>query len=116
MSPSIAPKAPIPSNGTSQGLNESIEAIFGLKPPFDEWLEEEAVEPEIIVERVQNLADEAMAAKLGEVDPERWNDVEKQILIQTLDHQLEGASRDARRIAPGDPPPELCAEEADRRI
>ena len=27
-----------------------------------------------------------MAAKLGEVDPERWNDVEKQILIQTLDH------------------------------
>ena len=38
------------------------------------------------MERVQNLADEAMAAKLGEVDPERWNDVEKQILIQTLDH------------------------------
>ena len=27
-----------------------------------------------------------MAAKLDEVEPERWNDVEKQILIQTLDH------------------------------
>ena len=27
-----------------------------------------------------------MAAKLAEVEPERWNDVEKQILIQTLDH------------------------------
>jgi preprotein translocase subunit SecA len=27
-----------------------------------------------------------MAAKLNEVDPERWNDVEKNVLIQTLDH------------------------------
>ena len=29
---------------------------------------------------------------------------------------LEGASRDARRAAPGDPPAQLCAEEADRRV
>jgi preprotein translocase subunit SecA len=27
-----------------------------------------------------------MAAKLAEVDPNRWSEVEKQILIQTLDH------------------------------
>jgi preprotein translocase subunit SecA len=39
----------------------------------------------LITERLQKLADETMAAKLGEVEPERWNEVEKQILIQTLD-------------------------------
>ena len=110
------PEGTYPEQWDVQGLTESVEAIFGLKPPLDAWMEEEAVEPEIIVERLQNLADEAMAAKLSEVDPERWNDVEKQILIQTLDHQLEGASGDARRASPGDPPPKLCAEEADRRI
>ena len=80
------PEGTYPEQWDLQGLTESIEAIFGLKPPFKDWLEEEAVEPEIIVERVQNLADEAMASKLSEVDPERWNEVEKQILIQTLDH------------------------------
>jgi preprotein translocase subunit SecA len=80
------PEGTYPEQWDVQGLTESIEAIFGLKPPFKDWLEEEAVEPEIVVERLQNLADEAMATKLSEVDPERWNDVEKQILIQTLDH------------------------------
>jgi preprotein translocase subunit SecA len=80
------PEGTYPEQWDVQGLTESVDAIFGLKPPFNEWLEEDEVSPEIIVERVQNLADEAMAAKLAEVDPERWNDVEKQILIQTLDH------------------------------
>ena len=81
------PKAPIPSNGTSQGLKESIEAVFGLQPPLDEWLEEEAVEPEMH----RRAASERSPTKRWRpsstsVDPERWNDVEKQILIQTLDH------------------------------
>jgi preprotein translocase subunit SecA len=67
-------------------LKESIEAVFGLQPPIDDWLQEEAVEPELIVERLQTLADETMAAKLEQVDADRWREVEKQILIQTLDH------------------------------
>ena len=41
-----------------------------LQPPFDEWMEEEAVDPQMVIERVQALADEAMAAKLKEVEPE----------------------------------------------
>jgi preprotein translocase subunit SecA len=40
----------------------------------------------MIAERVQKLADDSMAAKLENVELERWGDVEKQILIQTLDH------------------------------
>src|SRR5437764_12367387 len=80
------PLGTYPEQWNVADLKESIDAVFGLQPPIDQWLEEEAVDPEMIAERLQKLADETMAAKLGEVDQLRWNDVEKQILIQTLDH------------------------------
>ena len=80
------PEGTYPEQWDVAGLKESIDAVFGLQPPIEEWLEEEAVEPELITERIQTLADEVMAAKLAEVEPDRWQDIEKQILIQTLDH------------------------------
>src|SRR5438445_1149112 len=80
------PPGTYPEQWDVPGLKESVDLVFGLQPPVDEWLEEEALDPEMIVERVQQLADDAMASKLEAVEPERWNEVEKQILIQTLDH------------------------------
>jgi preprotein translocase subunit SecA len=80
------PPGTYPEQWDVEGLKESIDAIFGLQPPVETWLEEEAVEQETIFERLQKLADEAMEAKLAEVEPERWNQVEKNILLQTLDH------------------------------
>jgi preprotein translocase subunit SecA len=80
------PEGTYPEQWDVDGLKDSLDAVFGLQPPVDEWLQEEAVDPEMVTERVQQLADDSMQAKLAEVEPERWNDVEKQILIQTLDH------------------------------
>jgi preprotein translocase subunit SecA len=80
------PEGTYPEQWDVGGLKESIDVVFGLQPPIDDWLHEEAVDPGIITDRLQNLADEAMAAKLESVEPERWTSVEKQILIQTLDH------------------------------
>jgi len=40
----------------------------------------------MITDRIQKLADEAMEKKLQEVEPEQWANIEKQMLIQTLDH------------------------------
>src|SRR5438445_1406475 len=80
------PPGTYPEQWDVEGLKESIDLVFGLQPPVDDWLQEEAVEPGMIVERLQGLADAAMAAKLDGVEPERWNEVEKQILLQTLDH------------------------------
>ena len=80
------PPGTYPEQWDVEALKESIDAIFGLQPPVESWLEEEAVEQEIIIERLQKLADDAMDAKLAEVEPERWNQVEKNILLQTLDH------------------------------
>src|SRR3982751_2662188 len=93
------PPGTYPEQWDVAGLKESIDLVFGLQPPMDQWLEEEAVEPELIVERLQQLADDTMTSKLEKVDAERWNEVEKQILIQTLDHHWKEhlSTRDALR-------------------
>ncbi len=80
------PPGTYPEQWDVENLKESIDAVFGLQPPVEAWLEEEAVEQEVIIERLQKLADESMEAKLSEADPERWTQVEKNILLQTLDH------------------------------
>jgi preprotein translocase subunit SecA len=80
------PEGTYPEQWNVDSLKEGIEAVFGLQPPVDEWLEEEAVDPEIVNDRLQKLAEDTMAAKLEAVEPGRWADVEKQVLIQTLDH------------------------------
>jgi len=80
------PEGTYPEQWDIPGLKEAIDEVFGLQPPIDAWIEEEAVDPEMITERLQKLADDAMASKLEQVERERWNEVEKQLLIQTLDH------------------------------
>jgi preprotein translocase subunit SecA len=80
------PEGTYPEQWNIDALKEAVDEVFGLQPPIDEWLQEEAVHSEMIIERVQKLADEAMAAKLEQLEPGRWQDIEKQILIQTLDH------------------------------
>ena len=80
------PHGTYPEQWGVEGLKESVDAVFGLQPPIDEWLQEESVDPEMVTERIQKLAEEAMTAKLEGVEPERWNEIEKQVLIQTLDH------------------------------
>jgi preprotein translocase subunit SecA len=80
------PEGSYPEQWDVDGLRESIDEVFGLQPPIGEWLEEEAVDPEMIKERLQNLANDSMTAKLDGFEPGRWNEVEKQILLQTLDH------------------------------
>jgi len=80
------PEGTYPEQWDIAALKEAIEAVFGLQPPIDEWLQEEAVHPEIITERLQKLADETISAKMQDIEAASRNDIEKQILIQTLDH------------------------------
>jgi len=67
-------------------LKERIERVFGLTPPFDDWVKEEAVDPEMFVERVQALADAQIEEKLKEIPAEAWVQHEKGVLLETLDH------------------------------
>jgi preprotein translocase subunit SecA len=93
------PEGTYPEQWNVENLKESVEAVLGLEAPLDDWLREDEVSPEIVAERLQKLADDSMAAKLEGVEPDRWADVEKQILIQTLDHHWKDhlATLDALR-------------------
>ena len=68
------------------GMKERLSEILALDPPIDEWLKEEAIDPEIVTERVREEADAMVAAKAADLEPETWMQVEKSILLQNLDH------------------------------
>jgi preprotein translocase subunit SecA len=68
------------------GLTERVRDTLAIEAPIADWVKEEAVEPEMIEERLRAEVDAMMAAKSGELDPETWGQVEKSVLLQTLDH------------------------------
>ncbi|RHW17268.1 preprotein translocase subunit SecA [Sphingomonas gilva] len=80
------PPETYPEQWDIEGLKTRLFDVLGLEPPIDDWLKEEAVEPELIEERVRAMADEGVAAKAAELDPDTWHSVEKSIMLQNLDH------------------------------
>jgi preprotein translocase subunit SecA len=66
-------------------LRERLESVFNLQPPIDAWMQEEAVDPEMFVERIQKLADDQVEEKKAQLPPETFMQVEKSILLQSLD-------------------------------
>ncbi|WP_445192985.1 preprotein translocase subunit SecA [Sphingomonas sp. Tas61C01] len=68
------------------GMKTQLAEILNLEPPIDDWLTEEAIDPELVEERVRTLADEAIESKASDLDTETWTQVEKSILLQNLDH------------------------------
>jgi preprotein translocase subunit SecA len=93
------PPGTYPEQWDLAGLKESVAEVLGLEPPLEGWLEEEAVEQEIVIERLQQLAEDHMAEKLKDLEADRWGEVEKNILIQTLDQHWKDhlATLDALR-------------------
>ncbi|PSJ39931.1 preprotein translocase subunit SecA [Allosphingosinicella deserti] len=60
--------------------------VFGLEPPVEEWMQEEAIDPEIFVERIQAMAAAQIEEKKATIPTESFIQVEKSILLQSLDH------------------------------
>ncbi len=80
------PPGSYPEQWETETLKTRIEEVFGLKPDIDAWLQEDAVEPEIIESRIVELADADFNAKVEQIDPEIWVQIEKSILLESLDH------------------------------
>jgi len=68
------------------GLQEEVQKIFGLELPIAEWAEEEGIADEEIEERINKAADEKAAARAADIGPELFRQIEKMVLLQTLDH------------------------------
>jgi preprotein translocase subunit SecA len=68
-------------------LKNRVEEIFGLDLPVEAWRDEEAVEPEMLVDRIREAADAQMTAKTASLPAETYIQVEKSVLLQSLDHR-----------------------------
>jgi preprotein translocase subunit SecA len=75
-----------PEQWDIEHLKTRIADVFGLEPPIDAWMQEEAVDPEIFLERIQKMADGQVEEKRAQLPPESFIQVEKSILLQSLDH------------------------------
>ena len=79
------PPGSYPEQWDIAGLKARVEEVLGLTPPIDQWLEEDAVEPEMFEERLRAETDELMERKIEQNDPQLWRRVEKSILLERLD-------------------------------
>ena len=81
------PPGSYPEQWDVEGLRTRLADVLGLEAPLDDWLQEDHVEPEILEERIREMADTAMAAKIEATDPAFWRRFEKSMLLQELDHE-----------------------------
>ncbi|WP_022686304.1 preprotein translocase subunit SecA [Sphingomonas phyllosphaerae] len=75
-----------PEQWDVEGMKTRLAEVLNLAPPVDEWLTEDAIDPEIVTERVLAEADALVAGKAADLEPDTWTQIEKSILLQNLDH------------------------------
>jgi preprotein translocase subunit SecA len=80
------PVGTYPEQWDIAGLKEKVQDVLALDPDIDSWLKEEAVDPELIEERLAAMTEELFKEKSSKLDETIWKQVEKNILIQMLDH------------------------------
>jgi preprotein translocase subunit SecA len=68
------------------GLTEEVKAIFNLDLPVGDWAAEEGIADAEIGERITDAADAMMAKKTARFGPDLMRRIEKQMVLQTLDH------------------------------
>jgi len=80
------PENAYPEQWDSAGLKTETEALLGLNLPIEDWVKEEGIADEEMLDRIVRAADEAMAGKVAKYGAEIMRYVEKSLLLQTLDH------------------------------
>ncbi len=75
-----------PEQWDLEGLKAKAQDILGLDVPLEEWVKEQSVEPEMLEDRLRTQSDAAMTAKAADLEPGAWMQVEKSVLLQSLDH------------------------------
>jgi len=69
----------------TDGLQEQVGERLSLNVPVADWANEEGVDNDIIRERLETEAERHMAEKAEAFGPETMRNIEKQILLQTID-------------------------------
>ena len=69
----------------TQGLYAAVIEKLGIDVPVIDWADEDGVDDEVIRERLEKATDEHMAKKAAAFGPETMRNIEKQVLLQTID-------------------------------
>ena len=80
------PERAYPEQWDTEGLQEEVRKYLNLDVPVKDWADEEGIADEEVRERLRKAADEAMAQKVAKYSPDIMRQVEKAILLQTLDN------------------------------
>lgn len=67
------------------GLDAAVKDVFALDLPVHDWAAEEGIADEEIAERLYDASDRFMAGRAVDLGPDIIRQVEKSILLQTLD-------------------------------
>ena len=79
------PKKAYADQWNAEGLYGEVVKYLGVDAPVIAWAEEEGVDDEDVRERLAETADQAMAKKAADFGPETMRNIEKQVLLQTID-------------------------------
>ena len=80
------PPAAYAEQWNTQGLQEQVAGIYGLDLPAGDWAAEEGIADAEIKERILNAVDAKAALKKEELGADLYGQIEKMVLLQTLDH------------------------------
>jgi preprotein translocase subunit SecA len=80
------PVGSFPEQWNVEQIEERSLEILGVEVPLRQWMEEDGLDPQIIEERIAELANAHVDAKAADIEPSMWRSVEKSILLQSLDH------------------------------
>jgi preprotein translocase subunit SecA len=67
------------------GLDENTKEILGMELPVKDWAAEEGIDDEDIRKRMYEAGDALAASKEEQFGPENMRNIEKQLLLQTID-------------------------------
>ena len=80
------PENAYPEQWNTQGLAGGGAGVLNLDLPIVDWAKEEGIADEELRNRIAKAADEAAAARAAQFGPDIMRQVEKAVLLQTLDH------------------------------
>jgi preprotein translocase subunit SecA len=80
------PEGAYPEQWDTAGLKTAVQGVLNLDLPIEDWAKEEGIADEELRERLRKASDEAYGARVETNTPEVMTYVEKQVLLQSLDH------------------------------
>jgi len=69
----------------AEGLENDVLRVLGMTLPIKDWVKEEGIADEEIIERLMKESDAKMATKAANAGLNLWRQVEKTIILQILD-------------------------------